>query len=207
MTYLKKEIKSRPQEKISNVIMNIKNSLIEDKQKGLRTTILILGIITPLIVFSKPRIMYEKVSDGYAVRFYTFGLTNFKTVEIPEKHNGKPVLSLRGNTFSNMPFLEEVNLPNTIKEINTCSYYDLLKIPGIGVKSAKRIINSRKKFTIHLEDLKRMGVVLKRAKYFILCNGKYITNKEYFNKNFIEKNVVLEENRLLPSNTEQLRLF
>lgn len=135
MTYLKKEIKSRPQEKISNIIMNIKNSLIEDKQKGLRTTILILGIITPLIVFSKPRIMYEKVSDGYAVRFYTFGLTNFKTVEIPEKHNGKPVLSLRGNTFSNMPFLEEVNLPNTIKEIRGQAFKNDINLKYVNIPS------------------------------------------------------------------------
>lgn len=93
------------------------------------------------------------------------------------------------------------------KEINTCSYNDLLKIPGVGVKSAKRIISSRKNFTIHLEDLKRMGVVLKRAKYFILCNGKYITNKEFFKKDFIEKNVMLEEKKILPNNKEQLRLF
>lgn len=93
------------------------------------------------------------------------------------------------------------------KEINTCSYYDLLKIPGIGVKSAKRIINSRKNFTIHIEDLKRMGVVLKRAKYFILCNGKYVTNKEFFNKQFIEKNVILEDKNIIPTNNEQLRLF
>ena len=93
------------------------------------------------------------------------------------------------------------------KEINTCSYYDLLKIPGIGVKSAKRIISSRKHFTIHLEDLKRMGVVLKRAKYFILCNGKYVTNMKFFNKSFIERNVVLEEKNLISMNSEQLRLF
>lgn len=93
------------------------------------------------------------------------------------------------------------------KEINTCSYYDLLKIPGIGVKSAKRIISSRKHFTIHLEDLKRMGVVLKRAKYFILCNGLYVTNKDFFNKKFIEKNLILEENSSTISNNEQLRLF
>lgn len=93
------------------------------------------------------------------------------------------------------------------KEINTCSYYDLLKIPGIGVKSAKRIISSRKHFTIHLEDLKRMGVVLKRAKYFILCNGLYVTNKDFFNKKFIEKNLILEENSSTILNNEQLRLF
>lgn len=78
------------------------------------------------------------------------------------------------------------------KEINTCTYYDLLKIPGIGVKSAKRIMTSRKHFTIHFEDLKKMGVVLKRAKYFLLCNGKYFTNNEWFQKDWIENNLVWE---------------
>lgn len=93
------------------------------------------------------------------------------------------------------------------KEINRCSYYDLLKIPGIGVKSAKRILSSRKYFTIHFEDLKRLGVVLKRAKYFILCDGKYFVDQNLFQKHFIEANLVLEEQPKMIQNHEQLRLF
>lgn len=93
------------------------------------------------------------------------------------------------------------------KEINTCSYYDLLKVPGIGVKSARRIIASRKHFSIQFKDLKRMGVVLKRAQYFIVCQGKYFTDTKYFQKSFIEANMVLEEKTLLQGNQEQLRLF
>lgn len=93
------------------------------------------------------------------------------------------------------------------KELNTCSYYDLLKVPGIGVKSAKRIMQARKYFSIHIEDLKRMGVVLKRAKYFILCNGKYATDIALFKKEFIEKNMIFEEKQVFPHKNEQLRLF
>ena len=93
------------------------------------------------------------------------------------------------------------------KEINRCSYYDLLKIPGIGVKCAKRIISSRKYFTLHLEDLKRLGVIVKRAKYFILCDGKYFTNPAFFQQRLIEANLILENKPTLPSNHEQLRLF
>ena len=93
------------------------------------------------------------------------------------------------------------------KEINTCSYYELLKIPGIGVISAKRIIKSRKNFTITFKDLKNMGIVLKRAKYFITCNGKYFMNNEYFKKEFIETNLVLEDKIIKDRNIEQLRLF
>ena len=93
------------------------------------------------------------------------------------------------------------------KEINTCSYYDLLKIPGIGVKSAKRIFASRKHFTILFKDLKRMGVVLKRAQYFIVCQGKYFTDTKYCQMSFIEANIVLEEKNVLKVNQEQMRLF
>ncbi len=133
----------------------------------------------------------------WLLRYY-----NFKVTDLLDETNPNFNILLDPKADWALRHIEEFP-----KEINTCSYYDLLKIPGIGVKSAKRIITSRKKFTIHLEDLKRMGVVLKRAKYFILCNGKYITNKDYFNKNFIEKNIVLEEKNLLQSNTDQLRLF
>lgn len=93
------------------------------------------------------------------------------------------------------------------KEINTCSYKDLLKIPGIGVTSAKRILNSRKYFTLQFSDLKKMGVVLKRAKYFITCNHKYFIKEEYFKRNFIEANLVLEENEETTKKKEQLSLF
>ena len=50
-----------------------------------------------------------------------------------------------------------------------------------------------------------MGVVLKRAKYFILCNGKYAFN--FFNKQFIERNILLEDSNIQSMKTEQLRLF
>lgn len=58
-------------------------------------------------------------------------------------------------------------------EINRASFEELLRVPGIGVISAKRIIRQRKIACVRYEDLKLMGVVLKRAKYFITCQGKY----------------------------------
>lgn len=93
------------------------------------------------------------------------------------------------------------------KEVNKCSYYDLLKIPGIGIKSAKRIITSRKVFTLSFKDLKKMGVVLKRAQYFITCNGHYMANKDFFNKDFIEYNLTLDTREQKMKNFEQMRLF
>ena len=58
-------------------------------------------------------------------------------------------------------------------EVNKADYYLLLRVPGIGVRSAKRIIAARKFGALSYEDLKKLGVVLKRAKYFITCSGKH----------------------------------
>ena len=115
--YLIKEIKSRPQEKISNIIMNIKNSSSVDSSKKVILVSLLVALVLPLIIFMKPRIIYEKVDGGYGVRYYIYGVTNFTTAVIPEMHNGEKVISLRGNAFSNMSRLEKVELSDNIKEI------------------------------------------------------------------------------------------
>ncbi|AEM74168.1 putative DNA modification/repair radical SAM protein [Caldicellulosiruptor acetigenus] len=64
------------------------------------------------------------------------------------------------------------NLDRFPIEVNRASYEELIRVPGIGIKSAKRIIKNRVFHSLGFEDLKKMGVVLKRAKYFITCNGK-----------------------------------
>lgn len=56
-------------------------------------------------------------------------------------------------------------------DVMKADYFMLLRVPGIGVKSAKRIVEARKHGNLGFEALKRMGVVLKRAQYFITCGG------------------------------------
>ncbi len=56
-------------------------------------------------------------------------------------------------------------------DINRCSYEMLLRVPGIGVKSAMRIRTARRNSALDMTDLKRIGVILKRAQYFIVCKG------------------------------------
>lgn len=58
-------------------------------------------------------------------------------------------------------------------ELTTASYHDLLRIPGIGPKSARRIVKSRKYSGLTPEFLRKMGVVWKRAQYFITIKGKF----------------------------------
>ena len=57
-------------------------------------------------------------------------------------------------------------------EINQASYEQLLRVPGIGNKSAGRIVRARRQAALDFEDIKKTGVVLKRAVYFITCRGK-----------------------------------
>ncbi len=57
-------------------------------------------------------------------------------------------------------------------EVNMADYYALLRVPGIGVKSARRIVAARKTAILDYADLKKLGVVLKRSIYFITCSGK-----------------------------------
>ena len=133
MNYLKKEVKSRPGEKISNIIMNTKVSLIEDTSKKKNIVFILIVVIIPLVIFYEPRILYEETTGGYAVRFYTFGLTNYKTATIPETYKNKKIVELRGNTFSNMPFLESVSLPNTIKEIRGQAFKNDRKLTTVNI--------------------------------------------------------------------------
>ncbi|CAB1262727.1 Helix-hairpin-helix motif protein [Clostridiaceae bacterium BL-3] len=59
-------------------------------------------------------------------------------------------------------------------DVNRASYEELIRVPGIGIRSAKRIVAARRNFLLNFEALKKIGVVLKRAQYFILCSGNTI---------------------------------
>lgn len=93
-------------------------------------------------------------------------------------------------------------------EINKADYHTLLKVPGIGVISAKRIITARREFNLTFENLKKLGIVLKRARYFITCNGKYFDPIKSFNQNFISENLLfLERVSTTSSSYVQTSLF
>ena len=57
-------------------------------------------------------------------------------------------------------------------EVNTADYEALLRVPGIGVTSARRILSARRSGRLQIEDLKKMGIVMKRAQYFLTASGK-----------------------------------
>ena len=75
------------------------------------------------------------------------------------------------------------------------SYQTLLRVPGIGYKSAERIVKARRRNQLNFDDLKKIGVVLKRALYFITCSGKmmYPTKLE---ENYICENLMRDKTQI-----------
>lgn len=80
-------------------------------------------------------------------------------------------------------------------EINRATYEMILRVPGIGVKSAQRIVRARRTGNLDFEALKKIGVVLKRALYFITCNGRlmYPTKLE---EDYIARNLTDDRERI-----------
>ena len=70
-----------------------------------------------------------------------------------------------------------------------------MRVPGIGVKSAQRICGARRTARLTFEDLKKLGVVLKRALYFITCNGKMMYNTK-IEEDYITRNLLSVHERL-----------
>ena len=92
-------------------------------------------------------------------------------------------------------------------DVNRAPFEMLLRVPGIGPKSARRIWHARKLSSLGLDELKRMGVVLKRAQYFITCKGfagahpgRGTAGREHITRALIDPNV-------FGGNCEQLSLF
>lgn len=80
-------------------------------------------------------------------------------------------------------------------EVNRAPYEKLLRVPGLGVNSARRIVAARRSARLTFDDLKKIGVVLKRALYFITCNGKmmYPTKLE---EDYIVRNLTDPSDRI-----------
>jgi len=79
-------------------------------------------------------------------------------------------------------------------DINKADYSMILRIPGIGVKSAKLIIMSRRYTRLKSVDLKKMGIVMKKAQYFITCNELAVQNVSESSPEYVRK--VLTEKKL-----------
>jgi putative DNA modification/repair radical SAM protein len=80
-------------------------------------------------------------------------------------------------------------------EVNRADYQTILRVPGIGVTSAQRIVKARRNGALRFEDLKKIGVVLKRALYFITCSGRMMFNTR-IEEDYITRNLLTVKERL-----------
>ena len=92
-------------------------------------------------------------------------------------------------------------------EIMRADYETLLRVPGIGPTSARRIVSARRTAHLRFEDLKKLGVVVKRAQFFLVCDGHAAPGLR-FSPESIVRHLEAVERGLLPSGEmQQLSLF
>lgn len=117
----------------------------------------------PVLAGGPPLLREHRLYQAdWLMRFYGFGAEELLSRERPDFN-----LFLDPKADWALRHLEQFPV-----EINRASYEMLLRVPGIGVKSARRIVQARRSSVLDYVHLKKMGVVLKRAVYFITCSGR-----------------------------------
>ncbi|WP_343209621.1 putative DNA modification/repair radical SAM protein [Anaerolentibacter hominis] len=143
-----------------------------------------------------PLLREHRIYQGdWLLRFYEFKAEELLSEKVP---NFNVFLDPKCNWAVN--HLEEFPV-----EINRADYHTLLRIPGIGVKSAKRIVMARKSAVLDFPDLKKIGVVLKRAVYFITCKGRMMYSIP-MKQEFILNNLLAAGERL-PAGLEHKDIY
>lgn len=128
-------------------------------------------------ISSPPRIRENRLYQAdWLLRFY-----GFKASELLDEKS--PNFDLNFDPKTNWALK---NLHKFPVEINTAEYEILLRVPGIGVRSSMKILSARRVNILNFDNLKKLGIVIKRAKYFITCSGKYYGDTK-FDKPFIER--------------------
>jgi putative DNA modification/repair radical SAM protein len=156
-------------------------------------------------VDTKPPLLREHrlYQADWLLRFY-----GFKANELLDQHHQSfnPYIDPKCNwALNHMEFFP--------MNVNRAPYSDLLRVPGIGVNSAKRIVTARRAGTLNFDGLRKLGVVLKRAQYFITCGGKAldglkITQDAVLRSLMSEKTLgIYHQDFPLRSKSEQLSLF
>ena len=132
----------------------------------------------------------------WLIRFYKFKAEEIANPAAPELEvNLDPKTSWALRNLDRFPL-----------EINRADYEMLLRIPGVGLKSAERIITARRYGSLRMEELSRLGVVMKRARFFLTCQGRYLESTD--NDRLIrQKMLALEQPKAQRINHLQLPLF
>lgn len=143
----------------------------------------------PSVKEQRPPLLREHrlYQADWLLRYY-----HFEAGELLDEENPNFNAYLDPKCFWALRHLEEFPI-----EINYAAYDMLLRVPGIGYKSASRIVKARRMGILDFEDLKKMGVVLKRALYFITCKGKMMypirMDEDYITRNLLNTKEKLPE--------------
>lgn len=155
----------------------------------------------PAITTAPPLLREHRLYQAdWLLRFYGFSADEILDDAHPDFN---PQLDPKCNWAVNHPEAFPV-------EVNRAPYETLLRVPGIGVISAKRILRARRTAKLDFEGLKRLGVVLKRARYFITCGGKSIGRIRTDNPAVLAgilRDRGLPQGGVQPEMPEQLSLF
>ena len=92
-------------------------------------------------------------------------------------------------------------------EIMRAEYETLLRVPGIGPVSARRIVSARRVSHLRYEDLSRLGVVLKRAQFFITCGGRMRSGLRFSAGTLLRQLEAVERGQIPQAEAQQLSLF
>ena len=92
-------------------------------------------------------------------------------------------------------------------EVNTADYETLLRIPGVGVTSARRILSARRVGPLHIDNLRRLGVVMKRAQYFLTASGRTAEGLRFTPDSLLRNLIAAERPQLPQQEAVQLSLF
>ena len=120
----------------------------------------------PSLITSPPLLREHRLYQAdWLLRFYGFEADEILSEENPDFN---PYIDPKCNwAINHMEYFPV--------DVNRAERETLLRVPGIGVKSAYRIIKARKLCSLDFDDLKKLGVVMKRASYFITCKGKSLS--------------------------------
>lgn len=140
----------------------------------------------PAVTTASPLLREHRLYQAdWLLRYYSFRVNEL----LNEKHQNFNIL-LDPKCDWALRHLEQFPV-----EINKADYTTLLRVPGIGVKSAQRICKARKSSALGFDNLKKIGVVLKRALYFITCNGKMMYHTK-IDEDYITRNLLSEHEKL-----------
>ena len=92
-------------------------------------------------------------------------------------------------------------------EIMRADYETLLRVPGIGPTSARRIVSARRTAHLRFEDLKKLGVVVKRAQFFLVCDGHAAPGLRFSPESIVRQLEAVERGLLPSGEMQQLSLF